>query len=213
MGDSTRLLIYLAEKSALYKQIELSTINISKETNISQQTISRKLIELEEKDLIERVASTRGIKLSIKEKGIEVLKKQYLQLRNIFEEKVQSFTGIVESGIGEGAYYVSMKQYQEQFKKKLGFTAYKGTLNVSIDYTSFLRFITSQNKIIIDGFRSENRTFGSIVAYKIKVNNVEAAIVIPERTTHNRDTIEIISPFYLRNKLNLKDGDKINITN
>jgi riboflavin kinase len=41
---------------------------------------------------------------------------------------------------------------------------------------------------------------------------VYASIIIPDRTHYNNDTIEIISDFYLRDKLNLKDGDKVKIT-
>ncbi|MCK5282968.1 MAG: CTP-dependent riboflavin kinase [Nanoarchaeota archaeon] len=212
MGGATNLLIYLAEKGALYKQIELSTILMAKEIKTSQQTISRKLVDLEKKRLIDRNASTRGIKITIREEGKEKLKELYLCLKSLLGEKTQSFTGTVESGLGEGSYYVSLKPYLEQFRTKIGFMPYKGTLNLKIDYTDFIRIITRQQKIVIGGFSTATRTFGSILAYKIKVNNIGAAIIIPERTSHKRDVIEVISNTYLRKKLNLKDGDKVKIT-
>lgn len=211
MGESTRLLIYLADKGALYKEIELSTIKIAKERASTQQTISRKLVDMEKNGLIGRIASTRGIKIRLRDKGVEEVKRLYITLKNIFGEKIQSFKGRVESGVGEGAYYVSLKPYLEQFRKKLGFVPYKGTLNVRVDYANFLQFITTQQKIKIDGFKASNRTFGPIVAYKTKLNRVEAAIVIPKRTSHERDVIEIISAEYLRGKFHLKDGDELEI--
>ena len=212
MGDSNSLLIYIGEKGALYKEIELSTIQISKDTSVSQQTVSRKLIELEKEGLLKRIASTRGIKLRITNKGIEILKKVYIKLSNIFGEKKDSLGGFVESGLGEGSYYLSFRGYNEQFRKKMGIIPFKGTLNVKIDYDEFLQFIANKEKVIIDGFRAENRTFGSIIAYKIKLNSIDSAIIIPERTSHEKSTIEVISETNFRKKFNLKDGDKVSIT-
>ena len=43
----------------------------------------------------------------------------------------------------------------------------------------------------------------------IKVNGVDAAIVVPERTIYQKDTIEILSTRDLRKTLKLKDGDEV----
>jgi riboflavin kinase, archaea type len=212
MIEKTRLLIYLADKGAMQKQIELSTITIAKETGSSQQTISRKLIELEHEGSIERQPSTRGINLILKENGIEKLKEIYIKLKSTFGERISSIKGVVESGFGEGSYYVSLKQYQEQFKKKLGYLPFSGTLNIRVDYNEFLQFIAAQQKIMIDGFKTATRTFGSIGVYIIKVNGINSALVIPERTSHVRDTIEIISDVNFREKLKIKDKDIVEIT-
>ena len=211
MNQLDELLIYLAKSGAMYKEIELSTIKISKDIKKSQQTISRRLIDLEEHNLIERTASTRGIKIKVTEKGIESLKSLYLELKNIFGEKAFSFIGAVESGLGEGSYYVSLPEYEKQFKEKLGFIPFKGTLNLRVDYATFLQFITSQKKITINGFNRDKRTFGPIVAYKITIDKISAAIIIPKRTSHERDIIEIIAPLKLRSKLHLSDKDKLEV--
>lgn len=212
MGESSNLLMYLAESGAAYKEIELSTIQIAKGINSTQQTVSRKLMELEKNNLIERTASTRGIKIRIKDQGLEKIKKVYLSLKNVFDEKIQSLNGTVVSGLGEGSYYTSLPNYVEQFKKKLSFIPYKGTLNLKVDYTEFLQFISSQQKIRVDGFETLTRTFGSIAAYKIKIKGIEAAIITPERTSHKKDMIEIISETYIRKKFNLKDGDTVKVS-
>jgi CTP-dependent riboflavin kinase len=57
--DTDKLLLYLAEKGAMRKEAELSTVQIATELGISQQSVSRKLMELEEEKLITRTASTR----------------------------------------------------------------------------------------------------------------------------------------------------------
>ena len=40
--------------------------------------------------------------------------------------------GTIIKGLGEGAYFMSMGHYKKEIKKKLGFDAYPGTLNIKI---------------------------------------------------------------------------------
>ncbi|MFH1683016.1 MAG: DUF120 domain-containing protein [Candidatus Woesearchaeota archaeon] len=207
------ILLYLARKGALDRYIELSTIKISKELKTSQQTVSRKLVELEAKDFIERIPSTRGIKIRFKENGKNVLEDLYANLKTVLKETKPSIKGVVVSGLGEGAYYVSLKPYLAQFKNKLGIIPYKGTLNLRVDHNHLLSFISSMEKITINGFKTKTRSFGPIDAYKINYQGVDAAIIIPDRTSHKRETIEIISKVYLRDKFSLKDGDEVEIKN
>ncbi|MBD3163643.1 DUF120 domain-containing protein [Candidatus Woesearchaeota archaeon] len=206
-----KLLIYLAKKGATYKEIELSTIRIAEDNSASQQTISRNLIGLEKDSLIERLASTKGIKIRLTAKGIESLKSIHHALSSIFEKKIQSFKGKIESGLGEGAYYVSLEPYARQFREKLGIVPYSGTLNIRVNYSQFLQFAASQQEVKISGFKQAGRTFGSIVAYRIRISSTDAAIIIPERTSHERDIIEVIAESNLRKKFSLKDNDEITL--
>ena len=64
--------------------------------------------------------------------------------------------------------------------------------------------------IIIDEFKSNNRTFGSVRCFNAKIENIKGAIVLPLRS-HYSNILEFISPEYLRKKLSLKDGDEVNI--
>jgi riboflavin kinase len=64
--------------------------------------------------------------------------------------------------------------------------------------------------IIIDEFKTKNRTFGSVLCFKAKINKSNAVIVLPMRS-HYSNILEFISPDFLRKKLNLKDGDEIKI--
>jgi riboflavin kinase, archaea type len=205
------LLTALAVKGAAFKEIEISTKVVAKELACSQQTASRQLIELEKQGLIKRNASTKGIRLILTGSGLDELKEVYKKLEQIFNSKTSLIHGKVESGLGEGAYYVSLPEYLVQFEKKLGFIPFKGTLNIRVDYPDYLKFISSLNKINITGFVSKNRSFGQITAYSIKLNDISAAIIVPERTSHKRDIIEIISQTNFRKRLNLKDGTIVNI--
>jgi riboflavin kinase len=210
MHEYSELLLYVAKKEGLFGSLKSSTLSISKELSISQQTISRKLREMEKNGLITRLASPNGLTVSLDNKGREFLQNNYHKLSQIFQGKT-TIIGITKQGIGEGSYYVSQKQYQQQFKTKLGFNAFPGTLNLEINKEELAQFLANKETLEIDGFTTKTRSFGSITTYKIKVNNIEAAIVKPARARHPENIIEIIAPVNLRNSLNLKDNDKVKI--
>ena len=212
MYEYLELLTHIAKKQGLFGSLNSSTITLSKEINISQQTMSRKLKEMEDKGLITRSTSPNGLIVSLDKKGREFLEENYRNLTNIFKAKKTSITGTIQKGIGEGSYYVSQKQYQQEFKEKLGFTAFPGTLNLKIDKEDLASLLANKNQIKINGFQAKTRTFGSIRSYKIKVNNTEAAIVKPERARHPEDIVEIIAPINLRDSLKLDDEDKVKVS-
>ncbi len=209
MYEHIELLLQIAKKSKLFGTIKTSTLQIAKQTRMSQQTISRKLREMEKLCLIKRVASPNGLTISLDDEGRNILQKNYQDLSKIFGSYKKEIEGTIKKGIGEGAYYVSQKNYQEQFKKFIGFKAYPGTLNIMINKEELMLLISNSDKIIIKSFKTKERSFGSLTCYKIKVNNVDSAIVIPERTRHDEDMIEVIAEVNLRNKLSLKDEDKV----
>ena len=41
--------------------------------------------------------------------------------------------GTLETGLGEGGYYISKEGYMEQFNDKLSWKPYKGTFNLRLD--------------------------------------------------------------------------------
>ena len=118
--------------------------------------------------------------------------------------------GVVVVGLGKGAVFMSIDHYKTEFKDKLGFDPYPGTLNMSLDkeQTNLLKDI---NPIRIESFKKDNKTFGGVSCYKVKINNIDGAIIVPDLTEHEEDMIEIIAPINLKSELNIKDGDKIKI--
>src|SRR5918912_644876 len=48
------------------------------------------------------------------------------------------FKGTIVSGMGEGAYYMSLAGYKKQFKEKLGYEPYPGTLHVKLTDQIFI---------------------------------------------------------------------------
>ena len=135
-------------------------------------------------------------------------------LKKIFE-KEESFIirGRVFSGLGEGRYYVSLEGYRKQFIEKLGFDPYPGTLNIKIQKEElyFRRRLDGEEGILIKGFTTKDRTFGDVKAFKCRVGEIKGAVVIPQRTHYPIDVLEIIAPVRLRDVLNLKDGDFVEV--
>jgi riboflavin kinase len=207
------LLLHLARKGGISGKFETSTSRVAKELNTSQQTISRKVRRLAGQQLIESRASPNGIEVSFTEKGRKLLNEKYLELQGIFSaKKIQGIEGKVVTGKGEGKYFLSFEQYSGKITEKFGFKPFLGTLNLQVEQSRLEQFSASLDKIYIEGFELPGRTFGGLYAAKIIINNeVEGALVFPERTNLPKNIAEIIAPINLRKKFSLKDGNKVKL--
>lgn len=220
-------LYHLCQKIGSQKAIHINSVEFSKILGVSQQTASRRINDLEEIGWIERKIIGNEQIIRITKNGADIMLAMYKNLRQILEEIL--IVGVVVEGMGEGGYYVRIKEYYEQFKKKLGFEPYYGTLNLQLnDLNKELLEENLKNRIPIRiiGFEVEEekengnvkRRFGSVDCYKCIVssldnqeNKVNAAILRIKRTHHKKNIIEILAAPYLREELNLKDGDRIRI--
>ena len=117
--------------------------------------------------------------------------------------------GTIVSGLGEGAYFMSMLHYEKEIRKKLGFNAYPGTLNLKVGRKQ-INLLKKNNPIKIDGFKTADKTFGGADCYRARVKNIDGSIIIPYLSKH-RNVIEFIAPVRLKSGLKLKDGDKIEV--
>ena len=70
--------------------------------------------------------------------------------------------------------------------------------------------LKNHKAILIEEFKTKNRTFGAVKCYKSSINGLDSAIVLPLRS-HYSNILEVISKDFLRKKLNLKDGDNIEL--
>ncbi|MFW6121037.1 MAG: DUF120 domain-containing protein [Petrotogales bacterium] len=203
----------LALLGAIRNRIEISSYELAKQLETSQQTASRYLLELDNLQMVTRELGIKKQLIQITSLGTEVLKEEYSQYEQIFDlsNKV-IFKGEIVSGMGEGEYYTGQRGYVDQFKEELGFVPYPGTLNVKIEYVerNKLRLLKNYGGIIIKEFKTKNRTFGSVLCFNAKIDSCKGAIVLPKRS-HYSNILEFISPHYLRDKLHLKDGDEVEI--
>jgi len=212
------ILLKLAEMGAHRRTAKISTEYLAGKLGASQQTASRYLIELDNNGWIKRTVTPEGCLIKITDAGIKELKKLYSNLRFLMEAAYPpsiTLEGVVFTGLGEGAYYISKERYTKQFIEKLGFEPYPGTLNLKLttDYDVKTRSeLEAYPAIEIEGFRNEDRTFGSVKCYPVTIENrVKGALILALRSHYDTSVIEIIAPVFLRKHLNLKDGHKVKV--
>ncbi len=211
-------LLKLAEMGAHRRTAKISTEFLARKLGISQQSASRHLIELEQKGWIKRTMTPEGCLIKITDLGVAELKRLYSSLRFLIEAAYPpsvTLEGVVFTGLGEGAYYVARDTYRRQFIEKLGFDPYPGTLNLKLvtDYDVKTRSeLDGYPAIEIEGFKNENRTFGSVKCYPAIIENkIKGALVAALRSHYDASVIELIAPICLRKHLSLKDGHKVKV--
>jgi riboflavin kinase len=203
----------LALLGAHQKPLELSSVEFATHIDSSQQTASRKLKALEDEKLISRHILPDGQLISITKNGIDLLQKELNDYQGIFSGNgnIRILGGKIITGLGEGQYYIALDGYRTQFIEKLGFDPYPGTLNVKLDANSIDVRKKIAQSIRISGFTDQNRTFGKGSCFRVRISDIEGAVITPERTHYPEDIIEIIAPVNLREHLELKDGTNINV--
>ena len=210
-------LSYLLSKGAKHNYVTITTNALGKNIKKSQQSASKHLLELEQNQFIERIISGRNISVKITNKGFS----EMVKLSTILQKSLNSFPSHVEikgtlvSGMGEGAYYMGLKGYTKQFKSKIGYVPFPGTLNVRIDqkiHQEAIKQFETLNGIKIKSFSDGKRTYGWVKCFPAKLNNsVNCDLILLERTHHDNSVIELISKTCLRKTAKLKDNAKISI--
>ncbi len=206
----------LAEMGAREREILCSTERVAREIGTSQQTASRRLIEMEKAGLIHRTREGRNQRVRITDEGLWHLAGMHQVLKHVFEapRRELSMRGKVFSGLAEGSYYMSLEGYRKQFRSKLGFDPYPGTLNLRITKEDLdeRRLLESFPHVYIEGFANAQRSYGPAKCFRAIVNEkVQSAIVLPIRAHYGDDVVELISPQALRKRLKLKDGDVVRV--
>lgn len=117
---------------------------------------------------------------------------------------------MVFSGKGEGAEFIKLPWVEKQITEKLGFTPHPGTLNIKLARESLkLRTLLEKAEAIeispAAGFH-RGRCFKAYL-----MNNLKCAVVIPEIPNYLKNTIELVAPISLREKLQLRDGDYVEV--
>ena len=125
----------LISKGARHNFVPITTSTLGKSIHKSQQAASKHLLELEKDGFIERIMNGRKFSVKITSKGYS----EMVKLSSILKSSLKSFPSYLElkgtlvSGMGEGAYYMSLHGYTKQFKSKINYIPFPGTLNVKLD--------------------------------------------------------------------------------
>ena len=124
--------------------------------------------------------------------------------------KTLRIKGRVFSGKGEAAKFIELPWVKKQIVEKLGFTPYRGTLNIELVKEEFEKKASLERAQAIEvspvkGF-SRGRCFKANLMDKL-----ECAIVIPKIPNYPENVIEVIAPTNVREKLQLRDGDPVEV--
>jgi len=118
--------------------------------------------------------------------------------------------GIVQSGVGKGAFFTQVDWVVKQCEDQLGFRPFPGTLNVQIceeDLGKVAGFLSSTDGELVP----DDPQFCTARIKKMFVNNTPAAVVLPSEDVkvHNSRVMEIIAAQNLKQLLGIGDGDKV----
>ena len=208
-------LAHILSKGGKHNFVNITTSSLGREIGKSQQSASLHLKELELGGFIERIQSGRKQSIKITNKGFVELSTLHNLLSKLISKSPNSLSivGTITSGMGEGAYYMSMNGYTKQFKSKLGYIPYPGTLNVQLKEKKFSEAISQLSNyegVKINSFSDGKRTFGWVKCFKAKINNkIDCELILLERTHHDTTIVEFIAKTNIRKSL--KIGNKSNV--
>ena len=218
----------LALVGAIDGRTKLSCADLAERLDASTQTASRRLRRLAEDSYIDREVVGDGQWVQITGTGEDSLRAEYAAYRRLFEGKqAVALTGAVTAGMGEGRHYISLSGYMEQFRERLGYEPYPGTLNVALGEDSIARRprLGGLEPVTIDGWEDDGRTYGPAYCHPATIAPADdterkerfdpyepAHVIAPERTHHGEDNLEVIAPDRLRETLGLADGDELTVT-
>lgn len=207
---------HLALAGALTGERRLPGADLADRLDVSKQTASRRLQRLEDGGLVERDLRSDGQLVCVTADGERALRREYEQYRRVFEDPGGvTLAGSVTSGMGEGRHYISLSGYMKQFREKLDYEPFAGTLNLELDDQSVRdrARLEAFDPITIEGWEDDERTYGPVYCWPATLEDDygPAHVIAPERTHHGKDQLELVAPEKLRDVLDLADGDTVTI--
>jgi riboflavin kinase len=212
-------LVELLGKGARHNFVEVTTTELGKGIGRSQQAASKHLLDLENSGYIERAKKGQKFAVRVTDKGYSEIQTLFSSLRSALESVPSTidFEGRVMSGMGEGAYYMSLEGYRRQFRERLGYEPYPGTLNVQLNdqiYMNARRDLGKHPSIFLEGFSDGTRTYGWVKCYRALINDGvvdNAAVLVLERTHYDDTMLEVIAPESIKQKAGIENGDRIKV--
>lgn len=196
--------------------VPVTTSVLGEAANISQQAASSHLADLEAGGMIRRVAGGRGHSVVVTAKGYAEVARISAIFRAALERESRRMVlrGTVVSGVGEGAYYMSLPGYTKQFEKEIGLVPFPGTLNVKLDAASARSILDLDmlGGVLIRGFSDGRRTYGWARCYgAVLEQDIPCHMIRLERTHHDTSIMELISATNLREQAGISDGSQVSV--
>lgn len=141
---------------------------------------------------------------------------QFLEADPIVENRSggpQRFEGSVFSGLGRGREFLALEWVQRELRQKLCLIPFPGTLNLRVApevRNSLYAQRDAFYKIADPSFPSCPGFLKEVILRANGRTCPSAYLILPEVTMYN-DALEIISAYNLRQKLDLKDGDAVQV--
>ena len=83
--------------------------------------------------------------------------------------------GTLFTGLGKAKHFIEI--YKDKIQQQVGFLPYLGTLNLKITDDSFLNTLPKKR---IEEFFIDDKNYGAVILYPIKLNTIEANKIEPE---------------------------------
>ncbi|RNJ76364.1 MAG: CTP-dependent riboflavin kinase [Nitrosopumilus sp. H13] len=208
-------LSYLLSKGARRNFVSMSTASLGSGLKKSQQAASRHLLELEQGGFVERRVTGRTTSVRITQQGYSEISRLYSELQKGLKPSPRvELEGTLVSGMGEGAYYMALDGYTRQFRSKVGYVPFPGTLNVRLDkreQREAVRQFEGMPGTRIDGFSDGKRTYGWVKCFDAEMKGIACHLIMLERTHHDDSIVELIAGVCLRDAASLEDGSRVRI--
>lgn len=123
--------------------------------------------------------------------------------------------GVVESGQGAAKEFITLPGYARQFRERLGYEPYPGTLNLAVDGDRFATALQEAEGIRIDAWSDGDDEFGGASCVPVTVGTDERSsarchLIVPDRSRYEA-VAEIMAPNRLRDVLDVSDGDPVSV--
>ncbi|VVB56997.1 Riboflavin kinase [uncultured archaeon] len=121
--------------------------------------------------------------------------------------------GLVQSGLGEGQFFLSLPPYRQGFEQVLGFAPFAGTLNVRVaekDVAQVER-LRKNPALHVPGFKAEGREYFQLGLVRARILGEEGALVFPFFNHHPPGVLEFVAAKNMRKKFGLQDGEEVEV--
>ena len=221
--DELAALKHVALAGALDRPVEVTTeaeAELVDRLDLSREAARRRLRRLRDAGHLARRDDDGSRRLRVTPDGRTALAREYTDYHRLFgPARPLRLTGEVTEGAGEASGFVSLHGYAEQFRDRLGYDPFPGTLNVAVGDESEAdsHRVAAVDGVRIDGWEAEGRTYGGVTCYPARVETADgreygpAHVLVPDRTHHEASELEILASDRLRDELDLRDGDGMTV--
>jgi CTP-dependent riboflavin kinase len=119
-------------------------------------------------------------------------------------------SGTVVTGTKRAAFFTQLEWVKTQCLTLLGFEPYPGTLNIQLTELNG-QVVAELRKIPGVPLVPPDEAYCKSQVYPVQIGNIPGAIILPEENVrlHGCEIVEILAPVFLREALNIQDGNQI----